>query len=182
MYSRKEKLEHFNQLSGAKYGAVDLELLADECPSHKNLTKFARDPQRYADDILYALLDVCTAEDIKENREYYEKMMVDADAQGVQMVASQSNVDTEENEAKSVIIGSSDTLTNKDGEENEDISIEPKDKEEMDDGSSKTLTSESTYEPSEGAADSGAPADSESSNKEPEAPACDAPPEEAKKK
>ena len=69
MYSRKDKLNHFHHLRNEKHGAADLELLADRNPIHKNLARFARDPKRYANDILYALLDVCSAEEIEENRE-----------------------------------------------------------------------------------------------------------------
>ena len=108
MYSRKEKLEHFNHLAGAKYGAVDLHLLTDERPTHKDLSKFARDPKRYANEILYALLDVCTVDDIQNNRAYYERMMQDADALGAQAVASQSAIENVEQETKD---GSSETLS-----------------------------------------------------------------------
>lgn len=69
MYSRKDKLNYFHRLRGEKHGAADLKLLADENPTHKKLARFARDPKRYANDILYALLEVCSAEEIMENRE-----------------------------------------------------------------------------------------------------------------
>lgn len=69
MYSRKDKLNYFHRLRGEKHGAADLKLLADENPTHKKLARFARDPKRYANDILYALLEVCSAEAIMENRE-----------------------------------------------------------------------------------------------------------------
>lgn len=159
MYSRKEKLEHFNHLAGAKYGAVDLHLLTDERPTHKDLSKFARDPKRYANEILYALLDVCTVDDIQNNRAYYERMMQDADALGAQAVASQSAIENVEQEAKPVDDGSSEALSK--GDEVEEPYNDEKENETKD-GSSETLSKE---EPAE-----------------PESTPSDAPPEDAKKK
>ena len=178
MYNRKEKLEHFNHLAGAQYGAVDLELLTDECPSHKDLSKFARDPKRYANEILYALLDVCTVEDIQENRSYYEHMMQDADALGAQAVAAQSAAEageheaaevTEEHEAAEAVEevgnGSSETLRGNDKDKDDESSTNIEQEDKTDNGSSETLTKEE-----------------QKSEEGQESVSSDAPPEDAKKK
>lgn len=74
MYNRREKLQLFNQLRGEEHAKADLSLLEEENPRHPKLTRFARDPQRYADEILYALLDICDAGEIEDNREFIKGM------------------------------------------------------------------------------------------------------------
>lgn len=74
MYNRREKLQLFNQLRGEEHAKADLSLLDDENPRHPKLTRFARDPQRYADEILYALLDICDADEIEDNRKFIKGM------------------------------------------------------------------------------------------------------------
>ena len=74
MISRREKLQLFNKLRGAGHAEADLALLEDINPRHPKLTRFARDPKRYADDILYALLDECDKGDIVDHRIYFEKL------------------------------------------------------------------------------------------------------------
>ena len=74
MISRREKLQLFNKLRGAGHAEADLALLEDVNPRHPKLTRFARDPKRYADEILYALLDECDEEDIVDHRIYFEKL------------------------------------------------------------------------------------------------------------
>lgn len=68
MYSRREKIEHFDRLKGGEYAADDVKLLEQKMPSHPKLYRLKQFPQRYAHDILYALLDVCSAEEIEKNR------------------------------------------------------------------------------------------------------------------
>ena len=68
MYSRREKIEHFDRLKGGEYAADDVRLLEQKMPSHPKLYRLKQFPQRYAHDILYALLDVCSAEEIEKNR------------------------------------------------------------------------------------------------------------------
>ena len=74
MISRREKLQLFNKLRGADHAEADLALLKEVNPRHPKLTRFARDPKRYADEILYALLDECDEEDIVDHRIYFEKL------------------------------------------------------------------------------------------------------------
>lgn len=74
MISRREKLQLFNKLRGTGHAEADLALLKEVNPRHPKLTRFARDPQRYADEILYALLDECDEGDIVDHRIYFEKL------------------------------------------------------------------------------------------------------------
>lgn len=74
MISRREKLQLFNKLRGADHAEADLALLKEVNPRHPKLIRFARDPKRYADEILYALLDECDEEDIVDHRIYFEKL------------------------------------------------------------------------------------------------------------
>ncbi|MCW4111188.1 hypothetical protein [Segatella copri] len=74
MISRREKLQLFNKLRGTVHAEDDLALLEDANPRHPKLTRFARDPKRYADEILYALLDECDEGDIVGHRIYFEKL------------------------------------------------------------------------------------------------------------
>jgi len=68
MYSRTDKIRHFNALRKPSAARKDFELLKKNTPSLSRLARYERNPERYADDILYDLLDCCTAEDIKANR------------------------------------------------------------------------------------------------------------------
>ena len=68
MYSRTDKIRHFNELRKPSAARKDFELLKKNNPSLSRLARYERNPERYADDILYDLLDCCTAEDIKANR------------------------------------------------------------------------------------------------------------------
>lgn len=79
MISRREKLQLFNKLRGAGHAEADLALLEDVNPRHPKLTRFARDPKRYADEILYALLDECDEADIVDHRIYFEKLNENVD-------------------------------------------------------------------------------------------------------
>ena len=74
MISRREKLQLFNKLRGADHAEADLALLEDANPRHPKLTRFARDQKRYADEILYALLDECDEADIVDHRISFEKL------------------------------------------------------------------------------------------------------------
>lgn len=96
MISRREKLQLFNKLRGAGHAEADLALLEDVNPRHPKLTRFARDPKRYADEILYALLDECDEGDIVDHRIYFEKLN-DASTEEEQIPADgSSNTSTEE--------------------------------------------------------------------------------------
>lgn len=68
MYSRREKLSHYNTLRGGNHAEADFRLLKEKSPSHPMLGIMARNPNRYEDDILFALLDVCSIEEILQSR------------------------------------------------------------------------------------------------------------------
>ena len=119
MISRREKLQLFNKLRGAGHAEADLALLEDANPRHPKLTRFARDPKRYADEILYALLDECDEGDIVDHRIYFEKLNENID-------------DTPVNDEQGPEGGSSDTSA--------------EGKQIPDDGSSNTSTEEETPE------------------------------------
>lgn len=130
MISRREKLQLFNKLRGVGHAEADLALLEDVNPRHPKLTRFARDPKRYADEILYALLDECDEGDIVDHRIYFEKLN-----------------DTSTEEGQGPADGSSDTSAEeeqkpKDG--SSDASTEEEQKPA--DGSSNTSTEEETSE------------------------------------
>lgn len=68
MYSFKEKKTHFAALRNPDAARYDLDLLATEVPRLPQLVTFSRNPKRYSDDILYALLDCVTRDKIREHR------------------------------------------------------------------------------------------------------------------
>ena len=119
MISRREKLQLFNKLRGTGHAEADLALLKEVNPRHPKLTRFSRDPKRYADEILYALLDECDEGDIVDHRIYFEKLNENID-----------NTSTEGEQGPAD--GSSDTSTD--------------DKQIPDDGSSNTSTEEEAAE------------------------------------
>lgn len=134
MISRREKLQLFNKLRGAGHAEADLALLEDVNPRHPKLTRFARDPKRYADEILYALLDECDEGDIVDHRIYFEKL-------------NENLNDTSTGEGQEPIDGSSDAST-EGGQESADGSSNTSAEEEQipADGSSNTSTEEETPE------------------------------------
>lgn len=130
MISRREKLQLFNKLRGAGHAESDLALLEDVNPRHPKLTRFARDPQRYADEILYALLDECDEGDIVDHRIYFEKLN-----------------DTSAGEEQGPVDGSSDTSAEGEQEPKDGSSDVSTEGEQIpDDGSSNTSTKEETPE------------------------------------
>jgi hypothetical protein len=160
MISRREKLQLFNKLRGVGHAEADLALLEDVNPRHPKLTRFARDPKRYADEILYALLDECDEGDIVDHRIYFEKLndtsteegqgpadgSNDTSAEGEQELKNGSS-DTSTEEGQGPADGSSNTST--EGEQEPvDGSSDTSTKEEQipDDGSSNTSTEEETPE------------------------------------
>lgn len=130
MISRREKLQLFNKLRGAGHAEADLALLEDVNPRHPKLTRFARDPKRYADEILYALLDECDEGDIVDHRIYFEKLN-----------------DTSAGEEQGPVDGSSDTSAEGEQEPKDGSSDVSTEGEQIpDDGSSNTSTEEETPE------------------------------------
>ena len=72
MYSFKEKKRHFSDLKNTSAAESDLLLLKSKVK--QVISAWERQPKRYADDILYRLLDVATREEIRINRR--ERMKV----------------------------------------------------------------------------------------------------------
>ena len=68
MYSVKEKLNHFRQLSSPSVAEADLALLKDKSPGNSNLIRYGLAPSKNAEDILFDLLDVVTHDEIVRNR------------------------------------------------------------------------------------------------------------------
>lgn len=126
MISRREKLQLFNKLRGTVHAEADLALLEDVNPRYPKLTRFARDPKRYADEILYALLDECDEGDIVDHRIYFEKLN-----------------DTSAGEEQGPADGSSDTLAEGEQEPKDGSSDTSAEEEQIPaDGSSNTSTEE----------------------------------------
>ena len=155
MYNRREKLQLFNQLRGEEHAKADLSLLDDENPRHPKLTRFARDPQRYADEILYALLDICDADEIEDNRKFI-KGMEDASSEtltdGVEN-GPEGSANTLTGEAGKGSGGSSKALTGEEEKDPEGSSKTSADEAEKgSDGSSETLSAEETPDTPEGKA------------------------------
>lgn len=73
MYGFKEKNKYFNELRNSAAAEADLSLLQLAAPAHPKLKMFARNPQRYANDILYMLLDFKSKNEIRLNRREREK-------------------------------------------------------------------------------------------------------------
>ena len=107
-------MQLFNKLRGSSHAEADLTLLEDVNPRHAKLTRFSRDPKRYADEILYALLDECDGADIVDHRIYFEKLNENAND-----ASSKTLTETEQNPPDD----SSDTLT---GENQESIGTSSK--------------------------------------------------------
>jgi hypothetical protein len=68
MYSTKEKLHHFQQLTNPLAAEADLALLHKKYPQNADFTRFDLAPRKNAEDILFALLDVADHDDIVRNR------------------------------------------------------------------------------------------------------------------
>ena len=68
MYSVKEKLNHFRQLSSPSAVEADLALLREKSPGNSNLIRYGLAPSKNAEDILFDLLDVVTHDEIVRNR------------------------------------------------------------------------------------------------------------------
>lgn len=187
MYNRREKLQLFNQLRGEEHAKADLSLLDDENPRHPKLTRFARDPQRYADEILYALLDICDADEIEDNRKFI-KGMEDASSEtltdGVENGPEGSD-NTLTGEAEKGPEGSSKALTGEEEKDPEGSSKTSADEAEKgSDGSSKTLMKEQEEEkpseetPSDAQDKDATPSDAPGTEETPDTPEGKAPPEE----
>lgn len=134
MISRRKKLQLFNKLRSAGHAEADLALLEDANPRHPKLTRFARDPKRYADEILYALLDERDEGDIVDHRIYFEKLNDNID-------------DTPADDGQGPADGSSNTSTGEEqGPEDGSSNTSAEEEQIPADGSSNTSTEEETPE------------------------------------
>lgn len=134
MISRRKKLQLFNKLRSAGHAEADLALLEDANPRHPKLTRFARDPKRYADEILYALLDECDEGDIVDHRIYFEKLNDNID-------------DTPADDGQGPADGSSNTSTGEEqGPEDGSSNTSAEEEQIPADGSSNTSAEEETPE------------------------------------
>ena len=143
MISRREKLQLFNKLRGADHAEADLDLLEDVNPRHPKLTRFSRDPKRYADEILYALLDECDEADIVDHRIYFENLNEDIDDTPVndEQGPEGGSSDTSAEGKQIPDAGSSNTST--EGEQGPEVGssdTSAEGKQIPDDGSSNTST------------------------------------------
>lgn len=149
MISRREKLQLFNKLRGTGHAEADLALLEEVNPRHPKLTRFARDPKRYADEILYALLDECDEGDIIDHRIYFEKLNENIDdtsakeKQGPDDDSSDTSVEGEQGPDD----GSSDTSADEEQGPADGSSNTSTEEEQIPaDGSSNASTEEETSE------------------------------------
>ena len=171
MISRRKKLQLFNKLRSAGHAEADLALLEDANPRHPKLTRFARDPKRYADEILYALLDECDEGDIVDHRIYFEKL--------------NDNIgDTPVDDGQGPADGSSNTSTGEEqGPEDGSSNTSAEEEQIPADGSSNTSTEEEQI-PDDGSSNTSAEEETpEGENQqESEQPDTAAPGEDSKKK
>lgn len=149
MISRREKLQLFNKLRGTVHAEADLALLEDVNPRYPKLTRFARDPKRYADEILYALLDECDEGDIVDHRIYFEKLNENLNdtstGEGQEPIDGSSDTSAEEEQIPAD--GSSDTSAEGEQEPKDGSSDVSTEGEQIpDDDSSNTSTEEETPE------------------------------------
>ncbi len=72
MYSAKEKNKHLRALQASQHAEKDLRLLKSLDPKNDRISSFELSPARFAEEILYTLLDLATAEEIRDNRRTIE--------------------------------------------------------------------------------------------------------------
>lgn len=114
----KNKLYIFQRLRNDQHAVADLQLLKAKYPTCKHIDRFARNPKRYAFDILYALLDVADEDEIVQNRQSEEKPEVDVlkiDGSSETLIGI-SETNPELDDKKILEDGSSKTLTEEDPE------------------------------------------------------------------
>lgn len=171
MISRREKLQLFNKLRGTVHAEADLALLEDVNPRHPKLTRFARDPKRYADEILYALLDECDEGDIVDHRIYFEKL-------------NENLNDTSTGEGQEPIDGSSDTSAEGEQESADGSSNTSAEEEQIPADDSSNTSSEEEQIPADGSSNTSTEEETpEGENQqESEQPDTAAPGEDSKKK
>lgn len=104
MYSTKEKLCHFRQLANPLAAEADLALLHEKNPQSTDFTRFDLAPQKNAEDILFALLDVADHDEIVRNRrEFFAAKEADDDTPtdgGKSLIVKNSSKKTDDNQSK----------------------------------------------------------------------------------
>lgn len=100
MYGFKEKTKYFNELRNSAAAEADLSLLQAVAPAHPKLKMFARNPQRYANDILYTLLDFKSKIDIRLNRRECDKVKEEKNSFEIEadIIEKQAEQELKENE------------------------------------------------------------------------------------
>ena len=100
MYSVKEKLNHFRQLSSPSAAEADLALLREKSPGNSNLIRYGLASSKNAEDILFDLLDVVTHEEIVRNR---REFLAAQEAEEVEQPKEETPTETTE-EAEQVTV------------------------------------------------------------------------------
>lgn len=169
MINRREKLQLFNKLRGTVHAEADLALLEDANPRHPKLTRFARDPKRYADEILYALLNECDEGDIVDHRIYFEKLNENVD-------------DTPADDGQGPEGGSSNTSAGEEqGPEDGSSNTSAEEEQIPDDGSSNT-SSEEEQIPADGSSNTSTEEETPEGENQQESEQPDTADEDSKKK
>lgn len=68
MYRFKEKNKLYYDLQNADFAQADLDLLCEISPAEQVIERAKRNPQRHCNEVLYRLLDLKTAEEIRLHR------------------------------------------------------------------------------------------------------------------
>ncbi|MBF1446474.1 MAG: hypothetical protein HXN55_03660 [Prevotella nigrescens] len=100
MYSVKEKLNHFRQLSSPSAAEADLALLREKSPGNSNLIRYGLASSKNAEDILFDLLDVVTHDEIVRNR---REFLAAQEAEEVEQPKEETPTETTE-EAEQVTV------------------------------------------------------------------------------
>jgi len=68
MYGFREKNKHYQDMTNPEHANADLELLKKHLPNSQIVRTASNNPTRSHKEILWNLLDHCSAEDIRQNR------------------------------------------------------------------------------------------------------------------
>lgn len=79
----KLKISIFNSLRSKRLAQIDVALLQKHHPYHTDLSRYLRNPERYSDEILWALLGVCDADTIVSNRKNHTLLMMEQSTTGL---------------------------------------------------------------------------------------------------
>lgn len=79
MYSPKEKIKAYNDLSNPDYFEADYALLRKVSPTSPLINTARRNPRRYYKEVLYEVLNNSTREEIRQNRRQYNNQKNEPD-------------------------------------------------------------------------------------------------------